>query len=518
MADKIVVKKDQALVPFQFKVPAQRAVKAQKVLTEDEFSQGITKIIERDFFPDIPKLEAQVEYYEALEKNDLVKLREIQMQYGRPETGASGAALTPATFETPVGRRKTTPAKKGRPSTDNLRPGTSGDVGGTSEDVSEEVPEEEMETPKMKLDSFLARNTSEDSASFSELLKESERKRQLKYEWLFQKEKEQLAEHEDFAALPSIEEQAAIEDKPLHVNTWKYVNENHVMYVPEGMELSAKEQIEDKKHKPKQIIHENTRFQHAPFNTTKSKEAMQQAASFKALINKGKIGHDGKEMLQSQSPQVNGYGFMRTPSPAPGVADSPMMTWGEIESTPARLDNANDLLPAATPGPVFRIPDVPKRERLALELSERASKAHRAKKEEALRQVTRRFASPSPSSKISLSSVERLNSMSPAAQRLASKRLGIRVSTDKALQASYSPSPSPSHRVPGTKTPVRLTPSSKRSARSSLPGTPGLRTPSSERGNGTPTPTSETTQEAPSLTDHLLNLPKRKRKSAADFF
>ena len=42
-------------------------------------------------------------------------------------------------------------------------------------------------------------------------------------------------EHKDFIALPSIEEQAAIEvDKPEHVNTWKYINENAVMYVPEG--------------------------------------------------------------------------------------------------------------------------------------------------------------------------------------------------------------------------------------------------------------------------------------------
>ena len=48
-------------------------------------------------------------------------------------------------------------------------------------------------TPKMKLDAFLARNTSEDSASFAELLKESERKRQLKFDWLFRKEQEQLS-------------------------------------------------------------------------------------------------------------------------------------------------------------------------------------------------------------------------------------------------------------------------------------------------------------------------------------
>lgn len=59
-------------------------------------------------------------------------------------------------------------------------------------------------------------------------------------------------------------------------------------------------------------------------------------------------------MRPSDSPHVNGYGFVGTPSPAPGVADSPMMTWGEIESTPSRLD-ASDFQPASTPGPKFRV-------------------------------------------------------------------------------------------------------------------------------------------------------------------
>lgn len=57
---------------------------------------------------------------------------------------------------------------------------------------------------------------------------------------------------------------------------------------PSGAELSAKELIELQKHKPRQIIHENTHFQYTPFNHVKSKEAMVKAASFKALINNGK--------------------------------------------------------------------------------------------------------------------------------------------------------------------------------------------------------------------------------------
>ncbi|GFN99431.1 Dgcr14-like protein [Plakobranchus ocellatus] len=508
--EKSKAEKNSAIVPYEFKVPSRVLRKPKKVLSEDDFSEGISKIIERDFFPDIPKLEAKAEYYEALEKNDLVKLREIQMRFQRPDTNSTdaGNSNTPLTFETPEGRRKTTPMTKKRPETDGSQKPE------TVEELIEQLGEGGS-APKEKLDTFLARNTSEDSASFADILRESELKHRHKHQWLFDKEKEHLAEHKEMLALPSIEEQAMIMDKPTHLNTWKYQNKNTVMYVPQGVELSAKELIEAQKHKPREIVHENTRFHYTPFSNIKHKEAMQKAASFKALINHGKIGHDGKEVQPDQSPKVNGFSFVGTPSPAPGAqGESPMMTWGELDSTPARLDpNSDDTLPSATPGPVFRIPAVPRRDRLALELSEKASKAHRAKKEEALKQVTRRFASPSQASKLGLSSAERLNSMSPAAQRLASKRLGIRTSTDKALQASYTPSPSSSPRLtPRGRTPNRTpTPGSKRSRAASLPGSPA--TPSSERGSVTPRQ-----QQSPSLTDHLLNLPKRGRKSAADFF
>jgi protein DGCR14 len=36
----------------------------------------------RDFYPDIPKLHAQAEYLKAVEKNDVVKLRELHIKYG----------------------------------------------------------------------------------------------------------------------------------------------------------------------------------------------------------------------------------------------------------------------------------------------------------------------------------------------------------------------------------------------------------------------------------------------------
>ena len=68
------------------------------------------------------------------------------------------------------------------------------------------------------------------------------------------------------------------------------------------------------------------------------------------------------------------------------------MTWGEIEGTPFRLDGSDTpLTGGSSRGPVFKIPDVPRRDRLLHELAEKTSKAHRDKKEKALKQATASF-------------------------------------------------------------------------------------------------------------------------------
>lgn len=43
--------------------------------------QNIGKIIERDFFPDLDKWRAQKDYIDAVEHNDIKKLREIYEKY-----------------------------------------------------------------------------------------------------------------------------------------------------------------------------------------------------------------------------------------------------------------------------------------------------------------------------------------------------------------------------------------------------------------------------------------------------
>ncbi|CAN8015051.1 unnamed protein product [Ixodes persulcatus] len=332
--------------------------RTQVVLDEDAYTAAIGKIIERDFFPDVPKLRAQNEYLDALEANNITRLRELQEKYQHRSGPRSGLhARVPLTEEE---RRERGPGRA--------------------------------------------------------------------------------------------------------------------------------------------IAHEHTRLERAPFDERVNRETLAQAAGVQAKALEGKVGVDGRELQGQESPKVGGFGFVATPSPAPGVSESPLLTWGEIEGTPFLLDGSDTPLPRHPGGPQFRIPEPRSRERLALSLADGVARRSAARRSAALDQMRSSFLSPgaSPSPKTPLA---RLGTMSPAARHLASAKLGISKGVDRALRASYTPGHTPVREKDGglaaTPTPSPLLPSPASSRRST-------------RKDGNP-------EEASSLTDNLLRLPL-KRKAAADFF
>ena len=180
------------------------------------------------------------------------------------------------------------------------------------------------------------------------------------------------------------------------------------------------------------------------------------------------------------------------------------MTWGEIESTPYRLEGCETpLLNYSGEGPTFKIQAVPKRDRIAHELAEKNSKFYRDKKNKAVQQARTSLKTPKSVGSLSV----RVSTMTPAAQRLATTKLGIRLGTDKALQASYTPSP--------MRTP-------KSSVRSSISSSVRLN-PMTPRNVATPTLASKaklSDVDTATLTDNLLNLPStsKQRPRASDFF
>ncbi|XP_053443491.1 splicing factor ESS-2 homolog isoform X1 [Nycticebus coucang] len=446
-------------------------MKKQRVLDEEEYIEGLQTVIQRDFFPDVEKLQAQKEYLEAEENGDLERMRQIAIKFGSALGKMSREPpppyVTPATFETPeVHTRNGVVGSKPRPRGQGLE-----DAG--------EAGEEGKEEPLPGLDIFLSRYTSEDNASFQEIMEVAKEKSRARHAWLYQAEEEFEKRQKDSLALPSAEHQA-IQSSQAGVETWKYKAKNSLMYYPEG--VPDEEQLFKK---PRQVVHKNTRFLGDPFSQALSRCQLQQAAALNAQHKQGKVGPDGKELIPQESPRVGGFGFVATPSPAPGVNESPLMTWGEVENTPLRVEGSETPYVDRTPGPAFKILEPGRRERLGLKMANEAAAKNRAKKQEALRRVTENLASLTPKG---LSPA-----MSPALQRLVSRTTSKY--TDRALRASYTPSPARSTHL---KTPAG-----------------GLQTPTSTPVPGSAARTPITLDPA-SITDNLLQLPTRRK--ASDFF
>ena len=91
---------------------------------------------------------------------------------------------------------------------------------------------------------------------------------------------------------------------------------------------------------PKQIKHSATRF-------PSDFDSRQDQAS----------GSGQSGSAAQQAGVVRGYGVLNTPAFTPGPDQSPLMTWGDIGSTPVRLDEEDDIHVIASSGKIHRKAD-----------------------------------------------------------------------------------------------------------------------------------------------------------------
>lgn len=164
---------------------------------------------------------------------------------------------------------------------------------------------------------------------------------------------------------------------------------------------------------------------------------------------------------ESQSPLINGYGFVTTPSITPGGEGdaSPFVTWGSVDSTPLLLSGLSDLPVLEASSTPFEMPQIRQRETVALKLADKASKEIRKRNQQSMQRSSFSPSTPTRPSTTTTSSTTPTSStprtplrpntpsLSPAGKALVSRALRrSSLTSDQQLRASYS---SPSPRVGG---------------------------------------------------------------------
>ncbi|EGG15436.1 DiGeorge syndrome critical region 14-like protein [Cavenderia fasciculata] len=297
------------------------------ILEEEQYVDAMSKIIQRDFYPDLPHLKQQLEWMDALESNDTTRLRTIQMEgIKRATTDYQRRNLqaTPQSFDTPRNER------------DREREGM----------VDCVQQEEEISLPiditkDYGLDEFVANFSSQDDQSYMKLqdIQKQRDKNRASYRWNNEKKNQQ-------------NQLLLTNDKPNQPQTWSYTIKNQLMFIPDSNNNSNNSILPKK-----EIVHSNTKI---------------------TIVDKDL---DEQEMMNQHNQPTPMMELLSTPSIIPGISgsgeSSPMMTWGKIDGTPQILQpqtpipsslRDNDDGEYNSKVPAFKIPQTPKREKLANQL------------------------------------------------------------------------------------------------------------------------------------------------------
>ncbi|KAG0259424.1 DiGeorge syndrome critical region protein 14 [Mortierella polycephala] len=460
----------------------------QQILEEDEYIEALSKIIERDFFPDLAKLKRQHAYLDAVEMNDTQRIEAAAKELAGNDTpwartpkyaqsGLPNAPWTPARVDieeaTPTWGDSIKSGNQlgmGEAETPFVDETPSASTVGKERSTSDPAPATNAIDTSLTLDQFQARYTSEDNASFNEIIEKINARKKEKYHWMYDQEKKSMRLIEQghnpdqklLRAAGEVDNEAAesttktedqgdsstlevmLRDKRSGViPTWEYKAKNALMYFPEGLGTNLDEK--SLRGSPKGIIHQNTSFQ------GRDLLVVNQAAAAKfdpAPYLKGNT---------RDSPKVAGYGFVSsTPSPSLSqMGDDPeMMTWGTIEDEPLLISSGIDAtvfttpsasalsvyhnaLGGTTPTPRFNSP-----------YHAISSSPSRTPTRTPVSRVTR-MTSPNPRARAEM--------LSPAGKSLLLKARSNSHSTDHQLRSSYGSSSGTDRSVHGA-TPVTPSP------------------------------------------------------------
>lgn len=389
--------------------PTKRIKRPATVLDEDIYTNALSEIIARDFFPGLLETQLKQEYLEALDSKNKEWITSSRRKLADLATGKTQGkrfrsniptTMTPRPGDTPTGWGGDTPMS----------------VISTDSTSTEQRDEEKGKIPDVSaldLQSFQTKYTSEDNESFNTLLDKQNAKKRDRYRWIWSENKipsaRQIAHHREETKRitargenPDTDDQQGegkegkliktdLDARPARPDAWAARAGNQLMFLPSSIE-DTHETIQQRKEAesraaPKRVLYQNTRLQDpaqsqsqphpADVPPSPSISAIQDAIAGRPRLNSSEAGgYSGGE-----TPRVNGYAF---------VDDD------ESPATQAEPEEDLSILGASssTPNP-FQIPEARKREALHHRMVDRV--AHKKRVEKASREAktptTPRFAS-----------------------------------------------------------------------------------------------------------------------------
>ncbi|RMD42856.1 hypothetical protein DV735_g2258, partial [Chaetothyriales sp. CBS 134920] len=250
------------------------------VLDEDDYTDALSDIIARDYFPGLQESRAQQEYLAALDSKDGAWIAEAANKLKNATARRPGARPTNAQVNHST---STTPIKPEPDSTP----------------VPDAIPhlhqqplprQQRLNTTNLSLSAFQARYTSEDNASFNDVLDKQNAQRRNKHAFLWTsdqriptkalvlhraKQQELIAQHASAVAAAESDGRelapltsGATDSRPAQPDSWKPSQAspaNSLMFKPDsidqdGITTQQEERERMSKAGPKAIVLENTRF------------------------------------------------------------------------------------------------------------------------------------------------------------------------------------------------------------------------------------------------------------------
>ncbi|KAG5925937.1 hypothetical protein E4U53_003199 [Claviceps sorghi] len=383
--------------------PIKKIKRPKKVLDEDYYTETLSRIIARDFFPGLLETQIQQEYLDAVESKDAAWISSAGLRLQHVMTPARHFKQQSARFTTDGGRTPTT---------------VNGDTPSSAAPTM--VTNKPRLDTNMSLSQFQSTYTSEDNESFYRLVDKQNQKKADKYAWLWRGNKlpsKQMIKQKEVSDKLSLTRGSLVDDgferkslaikdrhdRPARPDAWEAAPQNSLMYQPQGLDdgvvTIAQRAEEASRMPPRSINYANTRAPQP--NAIRRPPSPTMSAVKDAIAGKPRLrDQDSSVVGGDETPRVNGYSFVDDEDDEPGVQPTPL---------------AINLGPGDVHNP-FKLQDQRKRELLHERMVDRISKSNKesARKGLAGNALTPQVPKFPSSPRVS-------GDLTPAAQRLLSQ-------------------------------------------------------------------------------------------------